>query len=598
MKDLRRLLVVVPAAVLVACLVGVFLTRGSMAHLSFLKGRGPATAEAGLVDQRPWQTVQALAPLAVSVEEKTLAREAQRLADHEVDQAFAQALRQASLETREVKGKAKELEKRVAYLQGVVKEDQAKVDSLTASAKAAGPAANTDDLDVAKAQLQLDSDELSDATDDLARESGDKRGQIQQELTAREAAMKKYDEEMEAGGQTAVVSAKRYGTLWGRVSAWFDQRTRMDLLEQAKAQADSDVAALTAQHEETEKKLTAAGQTAGANSDRPGDPSWAKGREARLALLHVLTQVHGILDDRIQTQQQLSQVYARWLNQVKLQHSIVLHLILQSVALIAFLVLCSVLATIGANKMLDRLKIDRRRLHTLRTVILLGIQLLVLLVTALVIFGPPSQIPTILGLATAGLTVVFQDFILAFFGWFVLMGKNGIRVGDWVEISGVVGEVAEVGLFRTSLLETGNWTDKGHPTGRRVTVMNSFAITGQCFNLSTSGQWLWDEIAVNVPSGPEGYKVIEVIRQALAKETEKDAKEAGVEWQRVTHEHGLSQFSAEPSIDLRPAASGVDVVVRYVTRAGNRFELRNKIYQAVIALLHRQDEKSVPVERA
>ena len=79
----------------------------------------------------------------------------------------------------------------------------------------------------------------------------------------------------------------------------------------------------------------------------------------------------------------------------------------------------------------------------------------------------PSQMPTILGLAAAGLTVVFQDFILAFFGWFVLMGKNGIRVGDWVEINGVGGEVVEMGLaFRTSLLETGKLDEAmGIPQG-------------------------------------------------------------------------------------------------------------------------------------
>jgi small-conductance mechanosensitive channel len=52
--------------------------------------------------------------------------------------------------------------------------------------------------------------------------------------------------------------------------------------------------------------------------------------------------------------------------------------------------------------------------------------------------------PTILGLVTAGLTVVFQDFILAFCGWFVLMGPNGVRVKDWVEIDGVGGEVVQL----------------------------------------------------------------------------------------------------------------------------------------------------------
>src|SRR5260370_42600721 len=87
----------------------------------------------------------------------------------------------------------------------------------------------------------------------------------------------------------------------------------------------------------------------------------------------------------------------------------------------------------------------------------------------LVIFGPPSQLGTILGLAGGGLTVALKDFIVGFLGWFVLMGKNGVRLGDWVEINGVTGEVVELGMFHTVLLETGNWTDSGHPTGRRVT---------------------------------------------------------------------------------------------------------------------------------
>ena len=593
MKFLRKLSIAVPAVVLVVCLVAIYLTRGAMANLPFLKSRTAAGGTAGLVDQRPWQTIQALAPLAVSAEEKRFARDAERLADHEVDQAFAQALRQASLDmqARNLTGEALALQQKVATLQGVMKDDQAKVDSLTAAAKGVNPP-GTDDLDIAKAQLQLDSDELGDATEDLARVSGDNRGQIQQELTTREAAMKKFDEQADAGGPTAVQSATKYGTLAGRVSAWFDQRSRMDLIEQAKAQADADTATLTAQHNDTEKKLTAAGGADAAGQDAGG----TKGRVARLAQMHSLAQIHGILDDRIQTQKQLSSVYGRWLDQTKLQHSIVVHLLLQSVAVIAFLALCGALIRAGVRKLLERLTVDKRSLHTLQTVSSLGIQLVTLVLVLLVVFGTPSQMPTILGLAAAGLTVVFQDFILAFFGWFVLMGKNGIRVGDWVEINGVGGEVVEMGLFRTSLLETGNWTGNGHPTGRRVTFINNFAITGQYFNFSTTGQWMWDEISVNIPTGPDSQRVIDAIHTAVQQETEKDAKLAEEEWQRATQQRGLSHFSAEPSVDMRPAAAGVDVIVRYVTRATDRFDMRNRLYQAVVALLHKKDEK-VPDDR-
>ncbi len=595
MKEFRRLAIAIPAILLAVCLAGSFWTRGAMAHMPFLNTHGASSGTPGnLVDQRPWQTIQSLAPLAVSAEEQALAREAERLADHEVDQAFALALRQASFQTHTLTGDALALQQKVGQLQSLVKDDQAKVDAITASLKAASAAipGTSDDLDVAKAQLQLDSDELTDLTGQLARVSGDKRGEIQQELTAREAAMKKYDSQSATGGQIAVLSARKYGTLAGRLSSWFDQRSRVSLLRQAEDETNSQAVTLTAQQAEFEHKTTAAvaaiGPQAAVESgtlDAPAET--VQTRVARMAQAHAFAQMRSILEDQIQTERQLSGVYAKWITQVQLQHGIIRHLVLQSLSVISFLILCGVLLSTLARSLLDRSRMDQRRTHTLRTIATLGIQLLTLLMILLVIFGAPRQVPTILGLGAAGLTVVFQDFILAFFGWFILMGKNGIRVGDWVEINSVGGEVVEIGLFRTALLETGNWTDKGHPTGRRVTFINNFAISGQYFNFSTAGQWMWDEITVNIPPGENTYKTIGAIHEAVLRVTEKDAALAEDEWQRSSKVYGLSQFKATPAVDMRPAASGIDILVRYVTRAGDRFDIRNRLYQAIIDLLHK-----------
>jgi small-conductance mechanosensitive channel len=598
MKELRRLAIALPAALLVLCLATAWWTRGAMAHMPFLKSNG-GSASHSLVDQKPWQTIESLAPLAVSAEEQSFAHEAARLADHEVDQAFALALRQAAFQTRSLTGDALAAQQRVVQLQALVKEDQRKVDTLTASLKQpTGATADSDDLDVAKAQLQLDNDELGDANEQLSRASGDKRGQIQQELTSRQANMKKYDAaQANSGGQIAVLSARSYGTLYGRVSAWFDQRSRMSLIRQAKAETDTDIATLSAKHDAFEKRAAAAAANINASNTQPNSatPQDAlKSRVARMAQAHAYSQMHSIVEDQLQTQQQLSAVYGKWLAQVELQHAIVTHLTLQSLCVIAFLILCGVLLATIAAKLLDRSHMEQRRLHTLRTIATLGIQLVTLLAVLLVIFGAPSQVPTILGLGAAGLTVVFQDFILAFFGWFILMGKNGIRVGDWVEINNVGGEVVEIGLFRTALLETGNWTDKGHPTGRRVTFINNFAISGQYFNFSTTGQWMWDEITVNIPPSVDSYKTIEAIHNTVLKQTERDAKLAEQEWQTTTRQNGLSQFKATPSVDMRPASSGVDIVVRYVIRAGDRFDMRNRLYQSVISLLHKPEDSGIP----
>jgi len=595
MSRARMVIVLIMLMVLAVTLAGAFLTRGVMAYLPFLQARKGSWTGAyvppGVVDQRPWQTAATLAALAQSAEERELAREAERLADHEVDQAFSQSLRQASIEKPNLSGKALALQQRVTELQETIKNDQARIVSLSAGTRPASAVSNGSDLEIAKAQLGLDQNELTDSIEDLARESGDQRVKLQQELAARQAAMQQYrDIASKDDGQTAVASAEQYTTLAQQLSTWRSLRNRKQLIAQAEQLARADVAALTADQARLETEPAGLGdKTVGESSSKRID---------RLRQISAQKNIQGILNDRLGAQQQLAALYGRWGEQVEIQRRIVVHLILRSLAWIAAICMLVILAGWALQQALEKMVRDPRQKQTLKTVLNLGTQLVGLLLILLTIFGVPRQMPTILGLATAGLTVVFQDFILAFCGWFVLMGPNGIRVRDWVEIDGVGGEVVQLGLFRTWLLETGNWTANGHPTGRRVSFLNGYAIRGKYFNFSTVGQWMWDEIKVSVPPGTSIHPLIKGIYEATVKTTEADAKMAEAEWKRVTHEEGSPQFSAMPSVNLRPAGPGVDIVIRYITRAGVRVETRNHLFAMIVELMQsasKEDKNLAPL---
>src|SRR5438477_8447720 len=584
MNRARIVIVLVMLIVLAITLTGAFLTRGVMADLPFLQARKGSWTGAyvplGIVDQRPWQTAATLAAHAQSAEEKKFASDAERLADHEVDQAFSQSLRQASLAQPKLSDQALALQKRVNELQQIVKNDEARITALSATtgAKSAGTIANGNDLEIVKAQLDLDQAELADSVEDLARESGDQRLKLQQELAARQAAMKQYkDRASDDDGQTAVVSAEQYRTLAEQLSTWRSLRNRKRLIVQAEQLAKDDVAALTADRERV--KANADGLAA-----KPVGESGSE-RIERLQRISAQQNILSILNDRLGAQQQLVALYGRWGQQVELEQKIVIHLILQSLAWLTGIFILVILAGWALQLALERIVRDPRQRQTLKTVLNLGTQLVGLLLILLIIFGVPQQMPTILGLVTAGLTVVFQDFILAFCGWFVLMGPNGVRVRDWIEIDGGGGEAVQLGLFRTWLLETGNWTAHGHPTGRRVSFLNSYAIRGKYFNFSTVGQWMWDEIKVSVPPGTSIHLLLKSIYEATVKITEADAKRAEAEWKRVTHEEGSPQFSAMPSVNLRPAGAGVDIVIRYITRAGVRVETRNQLFTMIVDLM-------------
>jgi len=318
MNRARVVIVLIMLIVLAVTLAGAFLTRGVMAYLPFLQARKGEWTGAyvphGVVDQRPWQTASTLAALAQSAEERELAREAERVADHEVDQAFSQSLRQASLEKPNLSGKALALQQRVTELQETVKNDQARIASLSAgtSARPAGAASNGSDLEIAKAQLGLDQNELADSIDDLARESGDQRVKLQQELAARQAAVKQYrDSASKEDGQTAVASAEQYRTLAQQLSTWRSLRDRKQLIAQAEQLAKADVAALTGDQAALKTEAARLGDKAVAESSSE--------RIDRLRQLSAQQNIQSILNDRLGAQQQLATLYGRWGEQVEIQ---------------------------------------------------------------------------------------------------------------------------------------------------------------------------------------------------------------------------------------------------------------------------------------
>ncbi len=556
MKRPKHLPALVAAILLAACLLAWFSTRNSTG--SGTSQNKSAQAEQSLVDTSLMQTALKMSFLAATTDEQAQAREAWRLADDELDLTFAAAMREAEAQAElPPTGPLRQLSDRIARLKTSVDADKKRVDLL---GKSPG-----DTLDLAQAQLALDQDELDDAQQDLAREGGDKQTLLQHLLEEHQASDKVADQVIKYPAPAPT------GTLIEQLRDWSALGEYGRQLQDAAQKAEAESQRLLNQHNQLESQV-------------PAQPEAA----ASLARLRQLSQQHKTLsglDHRIQDTKQLGTVYQGWSGFVEVRRRADLHLVLGSLAAVLGILLATMLLNLIVSHAFHQT--DRRRLHQLRVILRTTLQVVAVLAILLILFGPPTQLSTIIGLVTAGLTVVMKDFIVAFFGWFTLMGKNGLSVGDWVEIEGVSGQVIEIGLLKTVLLELGNWTDKGHPTGRRVAFSNSFAMEDHYFNFSTSGQWLWDEFQVTIPPGNDPYETAQQIREMVERETQVDAAEAADEWQRVTQRYGAREFSAGPAVGLRPGVNGLEATVRYITRAPRRNAVKSKLFQEIVDLLRK-----------
>jgi small-conductance mechanosensitive channel len=552
-----------------------------------------------LVDMRALLTARQLTLLATSPEEQEFVRQAEKLANHEVDLAFANAMRQAAEAQPPATPEIKALADAKDKAENDVEADQKFVKRLTGEMEAASGQQKEnlgDQLDVAKAQLELDQDELDDASESLERAGGDPQARIQRLKAAHEAANK--DPKTSDTAQTPEpVSRFAADSLVAKVRAWMDERDKQGQLVKAAQEAQDRIQRLEkwrdrvsqrVKQDEEQRKAAQASAAVFAKGGKTGAPSREAAKAALDSLKRFMADQRALSDlgKRIQDDQGLIEVYGNWAAVVETHEMAALHEVLKGLLVILFMLLGTYAVSLLVERLFGKLAPDNLRLGTLRTVAKIAVQALGVVLILFAILGVPSQTTTILGLAGAGLTVALKDFIVAFFGWFQLMGRNGIRVGDWVEIKGVGGEVAEIGLLRTVLLETGSWSDAGHPTGRRVSFVNSFAVEGHFFNFSTSGQWMWDELQVLLPLDKDPYPVIDGIQKLVTRKTEANAQAAEQEWQKATSRYRVKAFSAVPGINVVPTSGGIEIRVRYITRAYERHETRRELYQSILELMH------------
>lgn len=598
-----------------AAAVGLILTRGGANIPKPAPSKQASTAEEELINKPQLERARQLFALAATPEERRLAQDALREADRELDLEFAAALQTTANQSAPQTPEVRTLQQRIQTLQTEIQSGQAEVDRLTAlTKKAKGDRQDSlqQQVDVSQAELSLSKEALSDAKEDLIRMGGDPHSKVQQLVEEHQAAD-------QASNSAATLPASQPasifspGSLLATWSRWRAIRDKQAQITQAREDAYNAAATRATEHDALEQKVEkelpqkkaaaervksqlSSNDETSSDEDKTDSSIAAKAALSSLRRLSEDRKTMAILDQQIQGLQELGSTYNRWVMLVRVDRQAALHSIIEHGLWIVLLLLVMLLTNRLIGRFFARINMEQKHRVTLHAVVRFGLQTLAVLAILFVIFGKPGELSTILGLATAGLTVALKDFIVSFMGWFVLMGRNGVRVGDWVEINGVRGEVVEIGLLRTVLLETGNWTDHGQPTGRQVAFLNSFAVEGYYFNFSTSSQWLWDEIQVLIPQGRDPYPLAEKIRDIVVKETEGNQQSAEQEWKRVKDRYGVKSYSGETTVSVKPIDQGVAVTVRYVTRANQRSEVRTRLNLAVVKLLHQSPDSRTHAE--
>ncbi len=201
-----------------------------------------------------------------------------------------------------------------------------------------------------------------------------------------------------------------------------------------------------------------------------------------------------------------------------------------------------------------------------------------------------GALTTFAGLLTAGVAVSLQNVILSIAGYFFLIGKYGVRVGDRVQIAGVTGEVVDIGLVRLHLMEVSSGPGS-RPTGRVVAFSNGvvFQANAGMFKQIPGTNFLWHEITLTLGLESDYRQVEERMLEAANKVL--GEHEEKLEKQRRGMEKALSSVAAAsfaPATHVRLSAAGIEVAIRYPVELGNAAEIDDRITRELLDAMERE----------
>jgi len=187
-----------------------------------------------------------------------------------------------------------------------------------------------------------------------------------------------------------------------------------------------------------------------------------------------------------------------------------------------------------------------------------------------------------LGVAGAGIAFALQEVIASFAGWLAIMFGGFYKTGDRVQLGGIKGDVMDIGVLRTTIMETGEWVDGDLYNGRIVLIANSFVFKAPVFNYSGNFPFLWDEIKIPIQYGSNYEKAKEIFEQVGEVIAGDLTLQSRKKWTSLQKKYRLEDAQTEPMVSLTANDNWVEFTLRYVVSYKKRRATKTELFTQIL----------------
>lgn len=208
--------------------------------------------------------------------------------------------------------------------------------------------------------------------------------------------------------------------------------------------------------------------------------------------------------------------------------------------------------------------------------------LLTIILFIVVLSDKLAGLTVALGVAGAGIAFALQEVIASFAGWLAILFGGFYKTGDRVQLGGVKGDVMDIGVLRTTIMETGQWVDGDLYNGRIVLIANSYVFKEPVFNYSGDFPFLWDEIKIPIQYG-SNYEKTKIILEKIGVEVAGDLTQKSQEkWQKMQQKYLLEEAQTKPMVSLIANDNWVEFTLRYVVSYKRRRATKTELFTKIL----------------
>lgn len=228
------------------------------------------------------------------------------------------------------------------------------------------------------------------------------------------------------------------------------------------------------------------------------------------------------------------------------------------------------------------------RYRTKKAITFIGYVLGFLLIGA-VLSDKIGSFMVVFGVASAGIAFALQEVIISFAGWLAISFGNFFNVGDRIRLGNVKGDVIDIGLIRTTVMEIGDWVQADQYNGKIVRIANNFVFKEPVYNYSGDFPFLWDEINVPIKYGSDYELARELLYRTVTEVIGDYVPQAREKWRHLVKKYMIENASVEPMVIMEANDNWVTFTVRYVVDYKLRRTTRDKLFAKILNEIGRTD---------